>query len=153
MENIILRKFNKEDSKEVSDFIIKSFITFNGKNLNKESIKFFIELYRKENIEDKWLKDYVVIAEINNKIIGVGRAKKNGFITHCYVDKKFMRKGIGSTLMKRLENQIKSEKRNRVLLNSSPYGLKFYEKLGYKSKGIKKIYHGIPLYPMIKKVK
>ncbi|PIN90460.1 hypothetical protein COU57_03385 [Candidatus Pacearchaeota archaeon CG10_big_fil_rev_8_21_14_0_10_32_14] len=149
MENLVFRTFKKKDSRKVSEFIIKIFKEFNGKHLTKESVKFFVETYNKENIEKKWLKNFVIISEINDKIIGVGRAKKDGWITHCYVDKRFMRKGIGSVIINNLENSIK---KNKIFLNSSPYALKFYRKLGYKRCGNKKLYNGIPLYPMIKKL-
>ena len=147
-----IKKFKRENSREVSDLIIKTFKEFNGEDSTKEGIKFFTEMYKKENIEEKWLKDYVIIAKINNKIIGVGRAKKGGWITHCYVDKEYMGKGIGSNLMNELENWIKLTKDDKILLNSSPSALQFYKKRGYKPAGNKLLYHGIPLYPMVKKL-
>ena len=147
-----IRKFKKADAKKVSDFIIKIFKEFNKKNCTKNGIKFFIETYKKENIQKKWLGDYIIIIEIKNRIIAVGRAKKDGWITHCYVDKKYMRKGIGNILMNKLENWIKL-KRNKVFLNSSTFARKFYKNRGYQSSGAKRLYHGIPLYPMIKKLR
>jgi len=148
---ITINKFKKSDSKEVSDFIIKIFKEFDAKGLSMEAIEFFSELYKKENIEKKWTKDHVIIIRSNKSIMGVGRAKKDGWITHCYVDKNYMGKGIGSILMKKLELWIRNVmKKDKILLNSSPFALQFYKKLGYTEKGKKKMYHGIPLHQMIK---
>ena len=148
-----IRKATQKDAKKISNFIIRIFKEFNGKHSTKEGIRFFTETYNKKNIEKKWADDYVIIMGFNGKIIGVGRAKRDGWITHCYIDKKYMRKGIGSILMNKLEKWIKQTKKNKVLLNSSPFASKFYKKLGYKQKGKKKLYHGILLYPMVKQIK
>ena len=61
-----------------------------------------------------------------------------------------MNKGIGRLLMLKLEKWIKNKKKSEIFLNSSPFALRFYKKLGYKRLGKKRLYHGLQLYPMIK---
>ena len=148
--NYYFRRFKKKDSKEVSSLISKIFREFNAKDLLKGSIQFFIKKYGEKEISEKWTKDYVIVVEDKDKIIAVGRAKKNGWITHCYIDKNYMNKGIGKEIMSRLENWLKRIGKRKILLNSSLYALKFYKKLGYKEIGSKLVYHGIPIYPMKK---
>ena len=148
--NFNIRRFKKKDSKEVSNLIFKIFEEFNAKDLPKRSIQFFMEKYSEKEISEKWIKDYVIIVEDKNKIIAIGRAKKNGWITHCYVDKDYMNEGIGKVVMYRLENWLKRTRNRKILLNSSPYALGFYKSLEYKPRGRKKSHHGIQMYPMEK---
>ena len=142
---ITIRRFTRKDAQSVGEFIIgveSEFI--------KKIDKFILKQYTSEHILDKWPGTYVLILEENKKIIGVGRAKPNGWITHMFIHKKHRNKGVGKRLMYRLESWLKRIPTKEIHLNSSPYAVKFYQHLGYQRVGRKKNYHGLVIYPMKK---
>ena len=150
--NIKTRRFKISDSENISDFIIKQFKRFNCESVNEEGLNFFLDSHTTEHIKTFWNKDHVIIIEYEKKIIGIGRAKSNGWITHCYVDEKYFHKGLGKKLMQRMEQWIKRNNIKTVFLNSSIFALEFYKRLGYKTIGGMKKYHDIPLYKMRKEL-
>ncbi len=150
--DIKIRKFKISYSKKISDFIIKQFKKFNCEDVGEEGLNFFLDSHTTKHIKDNWKENYVVIIEDGNKIIGVGRAKNNGWITHCYVDEKYFHKGLGKKLMQMMEKWIKRNNIKTVFLNSSIFALGFYKRIGYKTIGGMKKHHGIPLYKMKKEL-
>jgi GNAT superfamily N-acetyltransferase len=52
---------------------------------------------------------YFIVAKDNEQLKGFGSLRKNCSIWHVYVDPKFVRKGTGSDLLKKLETQIITE--------------------------------------------
>lgn len=146
-----IRKFIKSDSEEISKFLKRIFLKDNLERVSKKGIEFFINNYSSKNIKQKWSSSYVLVVQDNNKkIIGVGRAKEEGFVTHIFVDKKYRNKGIATTFVKRLESWLKRKGNNKIKLNSSLYAIKFWEKLGYKKIGELKRENGLPMYHMEK---
>lgn len=142
---ITTRRFTRKDARSVGKFIVKVELEF-----IKKIDKFILEQYTPKHILDKWPGTYVLILEENKKIIGVGRAKPNGWITHVFIHKKYRNKGVGKRLMSRLEYWLKRKEIKEFQLNSSPYAVNFYKTLGYESNGRKKIYYGLAIYPIKK---
>ncbi len=67
---------------------------------------------------------------INNKIIGIIGFRSPNHICLLFVDKKFHQKGIAKALFGYLlENQSNLDV---ITVNSSPYALNVYKKLGFK---------------------
>jgi putative acetyltransferase len=83
----------------------------------------------KERIRDK--KRYMCIAENNNEIIGIGTLKGN-IITAVYVKSDRVGKGVGSSILKRLENVARKGGYTELSLDSSLTAVKFYKNHGYE---------------------
>lgn len=152
--SIKIRRFKKSDAEAINRLLMRVFSQYNTKGVSQKGKEFFRERYSKKNIQDMWGKDdYVLIVEEDARLVGVGRAKKDGWISHLYVIGGQMRKGIGQALMQKMENWLKSNNVRHVKLNSSLFALEFYEKLGYKKTTLRrKTYYGIPMYSMKKKL-
>ena len=83
----------------------------------------------------------------NNKIIGILAVdNKVNHICLFFVDKDFQNTGIGTVLFKRFLNEFMPK---AVTVNSSPFAVKVYEKLGFTATGSRLVSDGIVYIPML----
>ena len=77
-----------------------------------------------------------MVLDDKQRIIAVGRVHHNtsteSQIRYFVVDKDYRRKGLGSYLMKDLENISIKNNRTSIMLNARENAVIFYKKLGYK---------------------
>jgi ribosomal protein S18 acetylase RimI-like enzyme len=131
MANFI-RRFKKEDAKDVSKLISKTFNEFVAPNFMGKGIeKYLKEQTPEKQIEKSKTRDIYVVT-VNNKIVGVIKGNKKNKVTSLFVDKKYHGKGIARDLMNKLERLYKKKSAKKMLVSSSLYAQKFYEKIGYK---------------------
>lgn len=107
-----------------------------------------------EGGEKKWLEGILkglgrfgtlLIAETDKDVIGFAHGsirlapdylgnKKLGLITHIYVDREYRGRGVGESLVKKLEKWFKEKDVHSVelqVLAANKSGIAFWEKLGY----------------------
>lgn len=115
----------------VFNIVQNTVTTIYPKYYPKEVVDFFSEHHSKENIAMDIENGNVGILVDNNQIVGTGSHEDN-HITRVYVLPEFQRKGYGSFIMQRLEDEI-AEKYNTVLLDASLPACHLYEKRGYNT--------------------
>ena len=75
------------------------------------------------------------MAEEDGQLIGFAGGIKDYqwlLLSDMWIDEKYRRKGIGSTLLNRLENTVKAAGVEHIYLwTYGPVNMKFYEKNGY----------------------
>ena len=128
---MIIRKFRKQDADKVSKLIIHNLRTINAKDHPKEVIDMLVSHNTPQKLIEKSRKHTIIVAEINNKIVGTGCLEKNR-VRNVFVDTMLHKKGIGKKLMNKVEDIARNKNINRVYLTSSLYAEGFYRKLGYK---------------------
>jgi len=137
------------------------------KKVNRNYLKDFVEVYREsyKGLEKyaylsardikryfKWLMsrdpEGFFVAEVNGSVVGFvasdanwfsfTEVKKVGEIHELFVHPSWRRKGIGTTLLLKAINYIKSRGRSTVELwvgNNNFGAISFYRKFGFKEKG------------------
>ena len=130
--SIKIRRFKKSDAEAINRLLMRVFSKYNAKEVSQKGMEFFRDKYSKKNIQDMWGKnDYVLVVEKDTRLIGIGRAKKDGWISHLYIIGNHMRKGVGQALMKKMESWFRRNNIKYSKLNSSLFALEFYKRLGY----------------------
>ena len=76
-------------------------------------------------------KRLMFVALDGNKIIGMIETYGNNRISLMFVDCDYQRQGIASKLMRRMVCELKKRGFHDVVLNSSPYGVPFYQSFGF----------------------
>jgi GNAT superfamily N-acetyltransferase len=87
---------------------------------------------------ERWVRDeenYLVVAEFDSELGGVGRLHRSGDIRLCYVRPGRERLGIGRALLEALEFQAQDWGLTELSLQSSITARSFYERHGYVSAG------------------
>ena len=117
-------------------------IRLNGENYyfksNNENYVLF--LYKNEIH-----KLIIYAAFIENKIVGV-LAMRESHISLFFVNKNYHRQGVGRSLFKVIKEDYRGKK---ITVNSSPYAVNIYKKLGFAAKDHEQVTNGIRYTPMI----
>lgn len=89
------------------------------------------------------------VALDQGKVIGMITLRNPTHISLLFVDEKYHRRGIGRALVKYLTEYLLSEVGvSKVTVNSSPYGVEFYHKLGFRDIRSEEKKDGIIYTPM-----
>ena len=86
--------------------------------------------------DDAGTKDYpIMVCEVDGIPIGVGRAhfitEDEAQIRSISVEPEWKGKGIGSTVLKELENIVTEKGAKRIIIHARNIAVKFYQKNGY----------------------
>lgn len=88
-------------------------------------------------IEDR-LKDLsiytqrlMVVTLVDGKVVGMLETYGTNRISLLFVDSEYQRKGIATAMMSKIASELKMRGYDKMVLNSSPYGLSFYKHFGF----------------------
>ena len=123
-----IRYYQKEDLKEVTNFIIKNY---------RETFHKYPRLHDLDNLKNFYI--FFLVAEQNKKIIGTTALirinRRTGEIKRMFVKKSFRRKGLGKKLLNNIINKAKKLGIVKIKLYTSTFNLpavSFYQKMGFK---------------------
>jgi putative acetyltransferase len=127
-----IRKARPEDAKEISKLVKQTFKNVNSKDYpTKEHILFFNSKNTKKKILKK-IKKYEMFCIIEkNNIIGTVHLRGD-MIGGFYIKHDQVRKGVGTRLLKFIEDYARKKGIKKVWLYSTKYGYPFYLKNNYK---------------------
>jgi len=128
-----IRKAKEEDAKEVEKFVEKSILSSDCYSSDQKSA-WINDSARNidEKIKRKDRTSFVVLMDGKP----AGYASQAGNYVHAlYVDIRFMRRGIGRKMLKRMERNAASAGFSTMKAKASLDAVPFYEKMGYKKLG------------------
>ncbi len=156
MEDIIdIRTIKKEDISIINRVIHNCFNEFIAIDYPEEGINEFMRFIHTDNIMKRYEKgNYTLVACNNKEIVGVIELRDFMHISLLFVSKGYHGKGIGRELVNQAIEVCKKNYYIRAItVNSSPYAVKIYEKLGFYKIEEEKCIHGVRFTPMKLKVK
>lgn len=146
-------KFEDKYSNSLSQMISDTIFEINIKDYPLEDMKCLAESYSPENIVNISNSSNMYIAINNSEILGCGAVKKdkdNAVVLAIFVNKNHLNKNIGRKIMDIIENDEISKNSNKIIVPASITAAPFYERLGYKYKGNKKVLYNDDIYYMEK---
>ena len=122
------------------------FMEFEAPDYSKEGIEEFLRFLEPVDITDKLLEDKIKIwiCTFDSKVVGMTAAFEN-HINLLFVDGKHHRRGIARRL---LELVIEDYEPDVLTVNSSPYAVEAYRRLGFEETGSEQEINGIRFTPM-----
>jgi GNAT superfamily N-acetyltransferase len=127
---ISIRDFKPGDEKELSEMSRSCIVTLNSKDMEKHEVDATYEYFSPERFLEESGKARVIVAELDGEIAGT--ATLDGDVVRAvFVSPSTHGKGVGSALMKYIEEAAKAAGVTKLVLRSSPYAEGFYKKLGY----------------------
>lgn len=131
------RTFNKFEAPLYSPQGVDNFVNFISDH----------HLFRMFQIEEYhlWLAK-----DDTGKILGIGSLRSGNHVSLLFVEEKWQRCGIGSALMKEMEEFVKKQGKKSITVNSSPYGIPFYHSVGFSDTGSECESGGMLITPMEK---
>lgn len=133
--------------KELTSLVIETFDEFVGVDYSEEGKKSFYEFVNDGKIFTNMLlaHEFLITAKINQEIVGVITTKDRAHISLLFVRKDYHGKGIARDLLESLLNLTEDE---TITVNSSPYALEIYKKLGFVIQENLQEKDGIKFIPM-----
>lgn len=87
---------------------------------------------------ERWLADptsALLVAQLAGTVRGIGKVTRAAKLELCYVEPGFERRGLGTALLRAVEERARGWGAARLHLNSSRAACSFYARHGYQSSG------------------
>lgn len=151
VENYCIKDVEFSNIEGAFELVKDVFMEFDAPDYSQEGVNEFINqiIENKEFINKFKTGEQMMIGAFhNNKIIGVLAISTRNHISLVFVDKKYHRMGIATKLVNEIASRLKLKNIDKIKLNSSPYAIQFYEKIGFIATDIEQIKNGIRYVPM-----
>lgn len=129
---MIFRTATISDLKEMQELFIDTIKSVCQKDYNPKQIEVWISGV--SNTE-RWIAvintQFVLLAIIENKIVGYGTLKDGNYIDFFYVHKDFQRQGIADKILSKLEIEAKKASSKTISSDISITAKPFFEKKGF----------------------
>lgn len=153
LENISYRLIKSGEEKDAFSIVDRGFDSFIRKDFTAEGADEFFRAIQ-YMIFNKPPNHFTMIALSESEIVGVIVVKEYDHVSVFFVEPSLMGQGIGRGL---LENSLTICRQNKADLkeidvNSSPWAVPVYQKLGFKSDGPEQEVNGIRFTRMVKQL-
>jgi len=141
---IRIESISKKHHEAAINLVLSVFLQYEACDYSQEGINTFMAFISNPESIDS-LEFYGAFIN-DDEIIGVIATRNNGnHIALFFVDGRYQRQGIGRKLF-----QVVLEKSmgNKITVNSSPYAVEIYKKLGFTADTDEQIKEGIRFTPM-----
>ena len=142
-DNILIRTINENEWEEAMNLAWDTFILYEAPEYTKEGITSFRNFVRDPILKTLFIEGkYNVLAAFNNNIIvGIIGVRNETHISLLFVDSEYHKKGIARRLVeKTFERTYEKYGKREMTVNSSPYAVGFYHKMGFVDTDIEQIY-------------
>jgi GNAT superfamily N-acetyltransferase len=156
MENeVIFREIHQGEEAKVYRMIIDCFNELIAPGYSDEGITEFEKYVEPNRMRERLAKGNFIIVTLRNKIIiGVIEVRSNNHIALLFVAREHQHGGVAKKLIELAISKCKQLKSgvSVIEVNSSPYAVQFYEKLGFKKIDTEQLVNGIRYTPMVLKL-
>jgi len=157
MQDLTCRDMRNGDEDAVSQLIRNSFLRFIARDYKPEGLEIFLQETSAEGIAFK-IREWplLMVAEGCKDsgeagIVGVIVLRRANHISLFFVDEDWHGKGVGRLLFHKAIQRIRkiNPEIQSITVNSSPYGIGFYEKMGFRPSGPEQYMKGMLVNPMV----
>lgn len=132
-EKIIIRQAILNDLQAMQDLFVQTILSICRHDYSPEQIAVWTSsIENTKRWTDKLMKQYFLIAEIHEKIVGYASLENNEYVDFLYIHKDFQRKGIAHLLYSALEAKAIDQGTTLLTSDVSITARPFFEKKGFK---------------------
>jgi len=151
---MLIRKLLEKDLPAALDLVWSVFSRFEAPEYSQEGIdvfRDFIDLDTMTRMADAGvLRFWGAFKE--SRIVGVLAIRGSSHISLLFVDSDYHRRGVARTLFEEARKLAASEEISEITVNSSPYALDFYKKIGFTPLSPELEKQGIRYTPMVYRI-
>ena len=126
-----IRKFKDRDAAAVSELIIENLKTVNIRDYSKELIDILSSYKTPKQVIESAGKSEAFVAVKRGSIVGVAMLRGNK-IVNMFVQTQAQGKGIGRSLIKRIEKRAKKIRISELVVDATITAVGFYTRCGYR---------------------
>ncbi len=152
---IVFIELEKGEETEACRLVIDCFNDFVAPDYSDEGVKEFLKYVNPSSMQERLAHGhFVLVAVYDSLIVGVIEIRSNNHISLLFVKKEYQRRGIAGRLLElAIQRCIQGDNTtSEIDVNSSPYAVKIYEKLGFTRADAEKLVNGIRFIPMKSKL-
>lgn len=129
---MIFRKAKKSDLPEMQELFIQTIQSICKNDYNPEQINAWVSGAKNTQ---RWIdvieKQFVLLAIIEEQIVGFGTLKDSNYIDFFFIHKDFQRQGIAQSILSKLELEVKNQHSKIITSDVSITAKSFFEKNGF----------------------
>ena len=150
---MIIRRVNENELDQALDLVYKVFMEFEAPDYPAEGVGAFVN----DIIKNEGFKEGCITGKLKmygafdgDTIIGIMTMRKESHVMLAFVDKAQHKRGVGRKLFEHIlkETVLENPEITDITVNSSPYAVGFYKKLGFIETDVLQEKHGIRFVPM-----
>jgi GNAT superfamily N-acetyltransferase len=153
---ITYREIHQGEEENVCKLIIECFDEFVAPGYSEDGIIEFSKYVTPKSTLNRLSKNHFMLLALDgNLIVGVIEVRNNNHISLFFVRKEYQNQGIGKKLHELAIGECKTlnPNVNVIDVNSSPYAVPIYEKLGFAKVSNEQIVNGMRFTPMTIKIR
>ena len=132
MNRLVIRLCQLDDIPQILEIRKRTFLHFAPSVYSPKEVKTLLEDIKIAELEEMIENKSLFVAEENHKIVGCGGWFGES-VRHMYVSPEEAKKGIGSSLLRVLEEDYKNRTNNSIIkAGVILYARPFYERNGYE---------------------
>ena len=146
------RLMKSGEESAVCALVTRVFNEFVAPDYSDDGVEEFFKYVEPNSLLERSQEDhFVLVALLLKEIVGMIEVRVYSHISLLFVDKRFQRIGIGEELLCKSLEICFSHKPGllQVSVNSSPYAMEVYRRLGFRQKGPRQTVKGICFDPMV----
>lgn len=132
----VIRKGQLVDLAELQKLFLETIIEICKADYNDKQINAWTFDTKSNRNKQRWIniltKQFVLVAHINNEIVGFVTLDNGNYIDLLYVHKNHQRHGIAYSLYEKIENEAKRQNQSSLTSNVSKTARPFFEKVGFE---------------------
>lgn len=147
--NVEISRLELSELSEAKKLVKKVFMTFEAPEYSKEGVAHFLT-YLDEELEMELAANRVQVwcGKDAQQIVGLLAVRLPAHLALLFVDEAYHRQGIAKQLFQEMLSELIPE---QITVNSSPYAVPIYERLGFQIEGNEKTVSGIRFQSMVYK--
>jgi GNAT superfamily N-acetyltransferase len=136
---------------DVVELVLNVFSEFVAPHFSNDGVLEFKKFVNEESIAERFHSgNPIIVALIENQIIGVVEIRDNSHIALFFVGKPFQKKGVAKKMFCEAIKICRERNPdiNKFTVNSSPNAYAAYQSFGFKGENVIKTVNGIRFIPM-----
>ena len=127
-----IRLATDEDIPQALDLAWRMFVKYDSPDYGAEHTeRMRVAIEDRLNDLSIYAKRLMVVALVDSKVAGMLETYGTNRISLLFVGSEYQRKGIATAMMRKIASELKMRGYDKIVLNSSPYGLPFYKNFGF----------------------
>jgi len=146
----VIRPIKREEWDMAMQLAWDTFLVYEAPEYEAKGIKSFHDFVKGSELKQLFmLGEYIAYGAFDNDIIvGIIGVRRRNHISLLFVEPRLHHQGIASALLKRIFEETRQKGIYEMTVNSSPYAVMFYHKLGFKDMDKELCADGIRYTPM-----
>ncbi len=145
------RAMQPGEETRVAEMIARVFDEFIAPEYSEEGVQEFLKYASADGLRERLQNNhFTLLATEQDRIVGMIEVRNTHHISMLFVDKAYQRQGISRTLLDKALTICRDKRPDlkTVTVNSSPYAVPIYQRLGFRALEPEKVVHGIRFVPM-----